>query len=131
MVLLLICFITLMIIKRTGNKTDILKNSLLITLGSLLYGIIMIMSRLKLYNKYAGMVVDSHERYMGSYAIAMTIATIAMVLWEIQKIEVQRYSGKCNNIRKRVLVLILTGIIIVSTPLGFILTKNDGRGFNC
>ena len=128
--LLLICFVVWMILKKTGNKTSILKNSLLITLGSLMYGSIMVMSRIKLYNKYAGTVVDSHERYMGSYAIAMTTVTVVIILWEIQRIEAQKCSNKCNSISKNIMLLMLTGVIIISTPLGFIITKNDGLGFN-
>lgn len=118
-----------MALKKAGYKTGILKNAFLISLGALMYGIVMIMSRVKLYNQFAGTVVDSHERYMGSYAIAMTVATIAMILWEIQRIEAQAYDDRRRK-GKILLVFMLTGVIIVSTPLGFFITKNTGRGFN-
>ncbi|MDE7446834.1 MAG: hypothetical protein K2N15_14195 [Lachnospiraceae bacterium] len=128
--LFLSSFFAWLALRKAGYKTGILKSSLLITLGSLMYGMVMIMSRVKLYNQFAGTVVDSHERYMGSYAIAMTIATIAMLLWEIQRIEVQECNGGWNSKGKIVLVLMLVGVIIISTPLGFFVTKNTGRGFN-
>lgn len=73
-------------LKRKKYKTDILKKSVLLTIGAIGYGAIILVSRIRLYNVYSGTVVDSHERYMGSYGIVMVLFILILLLQNLEKV---------------------------------------------
>ena len=120
-------------LKRKKYKTDILKKSVLLTIGAIGYGAIILVSRIRLYNVYSGTVVDSHERYMGSYGIVMVLFILILLLQNLEKVYAINHSTNFKHsfyIKKAVLALAICCLIIISTPLNFIINKNTGRGFN-
>lgn len=131
-VLQVVCAIAYLLIKRKNSTTKILKNSILLTFGAIGYGMIVLVSRISLYNMFSGTVIDSHERYLGSYGMVVILLTLVLLVCSFeQNVEKEIINSK-RTIRNAnlVLSLLMCVLIVVSTPLSFIVKKNDGRGYN-
>lgn len=131
-VLQVVCVLTYLLLKRKNNITKILKNSILLTFGAIGYGVIILVSRISLYNMYSGTVVDSHERYLGSYGIVVVLLTTVLLVQAIEQKDKAVFTGALRPVCKvnYVISLVICFLIFVSTPLSFIVKKNDGRGYN-
>ena len=131
-VLQVVCVLTYLLLKRKNNITKISKNSILLTFGAIGYGMIVLVSRISLYNMYSGTVVDSHERYLGSYGIVEVLLTLVLLMHAFEEnAEKVAQDSKQTRCKPNLVVFILICIlVIVSTPLSFIVKKNDGRGYN-
>lgn len=132
MVLQLICILVHLSLKHQGHHAGILKNSILLTLGAMGYAAVVLASRISIYNMFSDTVIDSHERYLGSYGIALIMVTVVLLVRALEQKKEKMPAGGVRTAGRAdcVISFLICFVIVACTPLSFFITKNDGRGYN-
>lgn len=132
MVLQMICILVHLALKHQGYHTGILKNSILLTLGAMGYAAVVLASRISLHNMFSNTVIDSHERYLGSYGIALIMIAVVLLVRALEQKNENMPAGSVRTAGRvnYAISFLICFVIVACTPLSFFITKNDGRGYN-